>query len=212
MRRSNNEVIEFNLGQQNQKRIASAQSFSFVSCPDFTHTNGEYDYRGLESGIPLSVILVINELKGLSTQKPIEIFISDHEMHAMNGQPHLKMSPDDIIARINGSLEAIRGCFPSANLLSVLYPYERVVTAKSRVPRDYQMERCVAFADPNKSMTEREHRYIERYAEMLVFLESCLERRSCAVFTYSKYVFNLVAVMRRNVLAPILFIEPGLPR
>lgn len=204
--KNNRELTEFNNSKKNKNLLKKSDRYVFVSCPDFGHENGSYTYRSMGSGIPLSILLAQESLKRF--EKSVQVFISDHEAFRPEVIKHLKTSHEEMIGNIKKSLEKVRLYFPTTLSLSEAYTYEKVVNVKSEIQEDYQMTLAmIMWSDEGKSKEELQERYREKYAQMFVFLEWCLENKSCAVLLYSKFTLNLVANIRKRLAVPVIFLE-----
>lgn len=206
---ANKEITEFNDSKKNKRLLTQATSYAFISCPDFSHENGTYTYRSVNDEIPLSLSLAKSYLQDLD--KEVVILVSDHEAYRPEVLTHLRLTFEEMHQRISLSVQRIQTEFPTASLLSSLYPYQNVLELKANVPKDYQMERAIIFGDEGKTVQEREQSYREKYAQMYTFLAWCKDNQSCAVLLYSKFTFNLATVIRNQIQVPLLFLDANDP-
>ncbi len=208
----NNEVLEFNSGRKNKKRIDQATGYVFVSCPDFSHDNGKYNYRKLGNGLPLSLSLASGKLLQKYKDKILEVYLSDHEACRPDVQKQLKLEKQELLSSINLSLKEIQKQFPNAKLLSQLYLYDDVTSYKQQVPNDYQLTRSIIlWSEEGRSLYELEERYREKYAQMFIFMKKCHENNICPLFLYSKFNFNLVSNIRSLIPVPVIFLDVADP-
>ncbi len=209
IKQSNNEVLQFNSSRKNQKKINACRGYAFVSCPDFQHDGGKYNYAtGLRSGMPLHISSKLSELKKLERKKPMQIFLSDHELRYDNLLKLIGDTYTNAKEKVTGSLREIRKEFPRARFLSDEYDYDFVLSLKSTVPQGKNLENEIAnWGNENLSRQELEDRYLGRYAQVQAFMMLCEKNNLCAVFIYSIFIFKIVSLIRATLPIPVLFIE-----
>lgn len=209
--KTNQEIVEFNNSKKNRRFISQVLGYAFVTCPDFSHQNGTYDFRALRNGLPLHMHLSGSILK--TYDKPVKVLISDHEAYRPDVEKMLGLNRDVMLLYICQSLEVIKNNFQNAHLLSRAYPYSVVENLKATVPKDEHLERTlIQWSGQGFSRSILEARYCEKYAQMYAFLQYCDQEKLCPVIMYSKFNFNLLSVIRKRFEAmPIMFLDVADP-
>lgn len=200
------EIREFNNSKRNQRRINRSRGFAFVTCPDFSHSNGAYDFLSLGSGMPLSMSLAQDQLTALG--KPVRVFVSDHEAYRPEVRDHLGLDKQTMLSRIAQSKDLIAGTGDiETQLLSSRYGYDAVSELKDSVPEGSHMNTVlITWSGEGFSRQELVRRYKEKYAQAKAFLVMCYREELCAVFLYSPFFFKLVPSMRKEIPAAIYFL------
>ncbi len=203
----NREVAEFNSSKKNKRYVSQMSGYAFVTCPDFSHQNGVYDFKMLRGGLPLHMTLSGNLLQNYD--KPVKVFISDHEAFRSDVEEMLGLNRETMLSFIGQSLKVIKKDFPGACLLSEAYTYSIVEELKTVVPIDDHTERTlIQWSGQGFTRAILESRYREKYAQMYAFLAYCNQEKLCPVILYSKFNFNLLSVIRKRFEAmPAMFLS-----
>ncbi len=209
LQQTNNEVLQFNSSRKNQKKIKACSGYAFVSCPDFQHEGGKYNYAtGLGSGLPLHISSKLHGLKKLEQEKPLQIFLSDHELQYDNLLQLIGNTYTDAKEKVTDSLNKIKKEFPGARFLSDSYEYDFVLSLKPSVPKEKNFENeLVHWGNENLSRQALEDRYLGRYAQVQAFMLLCEKNNLCAVFIYSIFIFKIVSLIRSETAIPVFFLE-----
>lgn len=209
--KTNQEVVEFNNSKRNKRFISLTSGYAFVTCPDFSHQNGTYDFKTLGGGMPLHMLLSGEILK--TCDKPVQVFISDHEAYRPDVVNMLGLSQDVMLLLISQSLELVKNEFQNTSLLSSAYAYSMVQELKTLVPKDQHLEHAlIQWSGQGFSRTVLEARYCEKYAQMYAFLRYCSQEKLCPIILYSKFNFNLLSVIRKRFeMMPVMFLDVADP-
>lgn len=205
----NNEVFQFNNAFKNQRKIQKSSGFAFVSCPDFKNDGVRYNYiESIGGGLPLYMKLAGNELKKLTNEKPVHVFLSDHELCYTELLEAMGETAENVRLKMEKSLELIKFDFPEANFLSEKYQYASVVSLKPTVPRDQNFENEVQnWGVENLPREKLEDRYLNRFAQVKAFMMQCESENLCPVFIYSIFTFKIVSLVRKELHTPVLFLD-----
>lgn len=208
MKIENQQLREFNSSKKNQKRIESSKGYTFVSCPDFSHCDGKYNFKSISNGLPLSFSLFMNCIKEKKLDKDVYILLSDHEAERLEVCDNVSLSQNEMLQKMSGSLASMRRFTSNVEVLSNYYRYEEVQERKRFVPEDSHMQSIVySWLESGESEKVLIDRYKEKYAQMYCFLNLCKEMNWTAVFLYSNLMIRIVSVVRKEVSVGILFLD-----
>lgn len=204
-----NEVIQFNNSPKNTRKISKSKGYAFVSCPDFKHKNGKYEHvESFGSGLPLYMQLAGQELKILQKEKPVHVFLSDHELMYDNLLLTIGETREVAQLKIADSLQEVKKHFSDAALLSDSYDFEFTQSFKPLVPRDLNFENELKnWSHEGLSRETLEQRYINRFAQVKAFLTMCQSENLCAIFLYTIFTFKIVSIARKEMSVPIVFLD-----
>lgn len=152
--------------------------------------------------------LAAEELKMLELEKPVHVFLSDHELNYSDLLNKLGETCEELKQKLELSLGVIRNDFPEACFLSEKYSYESVVSLRLSVPRDSNFENEVAhWGSEDVERSVLEDRYINKFSQLKAFMMFCKSENLCPVLIYSKFTFKIVSQIRSELHVPVLFLD-----
>ncbi len=142
------DVLLKHLGDQSQSQLMQKRigqilmrgnvSIVAPSCPDYTHQDGVYTFRGLGNGVPLLAqhqIKILQVIQDILPEAEISIVVADQERYDAALRNRVGLSEEEFLSRVDSSI---------ASIITEVQPEWNVLRMTERFPRLVSLEQQIA--------------------------------------------------------------------